>query len=236
MIAEGKVSHADIPDTPDVESERRQMFFGNAIGLPSFYVRKDTGNRLLQSILKKSKNVKPSGRYQNYLKVRNSDYKLALTQLLLDESAEMVDMLGLRRTMDDLTARLRDDGMTASDKLTRGILDSIGAREPMSVKAAEFNSAAERYYRTGLCAKHMREAFTFMEEDYSSARTLKEGEKTILKWILGANDAADFLKQIRDDVINDSVTEDELCKLISLVILSIHHDIAEAGKVLAEGW
>jgi hypothetical protein len=234
MIAEGKVLHADIPDTPDVESERRQMFFGDAIGLPSFYVRKDTGNRLLLNILKKAKNVRPSGRYQNYLKVRSSDYRFALARFLTDEAGEMVDMLGLRATMGDLMARLRDDNVTASGKLTRGILGSIGARDRMAVSAAEFNSAAERYYRSDLCAKHMREAFTFMEKDYSSVRTLKEGEKTILKWILGSKDAADFLNEIRDDVINDGVSEDDLGKLISLVVLSIHHDIAEAGRVLAE--
>jgi hypothetical protein len=230
LIAEGKVTHADIPDTPDVESERRQMFFGDAIGIRSFYVWKDTGNRLLLNILKKAKNVRPSGRYQNCLKVRNSDYRLALANYLLDEGGEMVDMLGMRETMDDLMARLRDDGLTASGKLTGGILGSIGAGDPMSVSAAEFNSAAERYYRTELCAKHMDEAFTFLEEDFSPARALKEGEKTILKWILGTKDAADFLKEIRSGVINDGVTEDVLGKLISLVILSIHHDTIEAGK------
>jgi hypothetical protein len=230
LIAEGKVTHADIPDTPDVESERRQMFFGDAIGIRSFYVWKDTGNRLLLNILKKAKNVRPSGRYQNCLKVRNSDYRLALANYLLDEGGEMVDMLGMRETMNDLMARLRDDGLTASGKLTGGILGSIGAGDPMSVSAAEFNSAAERYYRTELCAKHMDEAFTFLEEDFSPARALKEGEKTILKWILGTKDAADFLKEIRSGVINDGVTEDVLGKLISLVILSIHHDTIEAGK------
>lgn len=232
MIAEGKVSHGDIPDTPDVESERRQMFFGGAIGLPSFYVRKDTGNRLLLDILKKAKTVRPSGRYQNRLKVRNSDYRLALAKFLMDEAGDLVDMLGLRPTMDDLMARLRDDGLTASGKLTGGILKSIGARDPMALNAAEFNGSAERYYRSGLCAGHMREAFTFLEEDFSPLRSLKDGEKTILKWILGTKDAAFFLKEIRDEVISDSATEADIGKLISLVVLSIHNDIIEAGKEL----
>lgn len=230
LIAEGKVTHADIPDTPDVESERRQMFFGDAIGLRSFYVRKDTGNRLLLNILKQARSVRPSGRYQNCLKVGNSDYRLALADFLADEGGELADMLGVRETLDDLMARLRDDGLTASGKLTRGILDSIGAKRPMSVNAGEFNCAAERYYRTELCARHMDEAFSFLEEDFSPCRVLKEGEKTILKWILGTKDAAGFLTEIRSDVINDSVSEEVLGKLISLVILSIHHDIVEAGR------
>ena len=233
LIAEGKVSHADIPDTPDVESERRQMFFGDAIGLPSFYVRKDSGNRLLMNILKRTKNVKPSGRYQNYLKVRNSDFRFALARFLMDEGGEIVDMLGLHATMDDLVTRLRDDTTTASGKLTRGILGCIGEKNPMSANAAEFNSAAEHYYRTDLCAKHMQEAFTFLEEDFSSIREMKEGEKTILKWILGTKDAVDFLKDIRNDVIKDIATEDEIGKLISLLVLSIHNDITEACRELS---
>ncbi len=36
-IVTGQLTHADIPDHPVVESERRQIFFGAAVGIPTFY-------------------------------------------------------------------------------------------------------------------------------------------------------------------------------------------------------
>jgi len=41
-IMKGDVNHVHIPDDPSIESERRQIFFGAAIGLPTFFVKKDT--------------------------------------------------------------------------------------------------------------------------------------------------------------------------------------------------
>lgn len=112
LVAEGAVSHDDIPDTPHAESERRQMFFGEAIGLSSFYVRKDTKNNFLLKILKSAKNARPSSRYPNYLKVKNIDYRLALVKTLEEGAGELLEMLGLRGTMDDLFARLQDEKLT----------------------------------------------------------------------------------------------------------------------------
>jgi hypothetical protein len=44
---EGNLTHADIPDDPCTESERRQIFFATAIGLPTVFIRADTGNLLM---------------------------------------------------------------------------------------------------------------------------------------------------------------------------------------------
>ncbi|HCY85638.1 MAG TPA: hypothetical protein DHV36_10935, partial [Desulfobacteraceae bacterium] len=41
------VDHGMIPDTPAIESERRQVFFCTAIGIPTFYVSSRTRNRFL---------------------------------------------------------------------------------------------------------------------------------------------------------------------------------------------
>lgn len=229
MIAEGKVSHHDIPDTPPAESERRQMFFGDAIGLSSFYVRKDTGNHFLLRILKNVGSVRPSARYPYFVKVKSADYRRALLRTLEKESGELIEMLGARATLDDLRARIDDPARTASGKLTQGILGNLNAKTPLSVPAAEFNAAAERYYRTDLCAQHMVEAFSFLEEDFQQAPEWKEGEKTIVKTVLGGNDAVAFLAACREEVLADTVSRDVLETLISLVILSIHHDTVGAG-------
>jgi hypothetical protein len=229
MIAEGAVRHEDIPDTPHCESERRQVFFGEAIGLASFYVRKNTKNRFLQRILKKTSSARPSSRYPDYQKVRSSDYRRALLQTLREESGKLVEMLGCENTLRDLQARLEDPSCTATGKLTRGILDNLGAGKPLTVKADEFNAAAEKYYRTDLCHAHMHEAFSFLEEDFASASGWKEGEKTVLAMELGGNDPLSFLRECRQEVISDRASPEVLTRLIGLVILSIHHDTVEAG-------
>jgi len=229
MIAEGRVSHDDIPDTPHTESERRQVFFGDAIGLPSFYVRKHTQNRFLQRILRKTSSAKASSRYPEYQKVNSSDYRRALVMTLQEESGELVEMLGCEETLRDLQARVDDHRCTVSGKLTRGILDNLGARKPLAVKADEFNAAAEQYYRTELCRSHMQEAFSFLEEDFASASGWKEGEKTVLTMELGGNDPVSFLRECRHEIVSDSASPEVLTTLIGMVILSIHHDTIEAG-------
>jgi hypothetical protein len=42
LIAQGKITHKDIPDSVDVESERRQIFFGAALNLPTFYMKQNS--------------------------------------------------------------------------------------------------------------------------------------------------------------------------------------------------
>ena len=59
------IDHRYIPDTPSLESERRQVFFGTAIGIPTFFVRKDTTNLFLQKILRKTRSVRSSQGMKN---------------------------------------------------------------------------------------------------------------------------------------------------------------------------
>ncbi|MFH2059835.1 MAG: hypothetical protein ABIJ59_13155, partial [Pseudomonadota bacterium] len=69
-ILTGKVDHAMIPDTPDVESERRQIFFGSAINLPTFYVKTGTKNFFLKKIVSKISKTRMSRRYPGYTRVK----------------------------------------------------------------------------------------------------------------------------------------------------------------------
>ena len=48
MALRGDITHQQIPDDPNSESERRQPFFFSAAGLPAFYVQKDSRNGLLR--------------------------------------------------------------------------------------------------------------------------------------------------------------------------------------------
>ncbi len=229
LIAQGSVSHGDIPDTPHGESERRQIIFGDAIGLRSFYVRKEGGNRFMARILSRVTTVRSSNRYPQYLKVKSRDYRLALLQMLDDEAGDLVEMLGARDVLEDLRIRLWNPERTAAGRLTGGILQELGARQPLAVPAAEFNSAAERYYRTGLSARHMAEAFSFLEEDLTVAGSWREGERSVLQAFMEGRDAAGFVRDCRADVLLDRAPEEVLRTLIGLLILSVHQDTVAAG-------
>ena len=74
LVLLGKVSHRHIPDDPFVESERRQIFFGSAIGIPTFYVRTDMPNLFMKRILDYTHGLRQSRRYPGYMRVYNQEY------------------------------------------------------------------------------------------------------------------------------------------------------------------
>ena len=49
-IVSGELTHHNIPDDPSIESERRQIIFCAALGIPTFYVRSDTKNLFMNRI------------------------------------------------------------------------------------------------------------------------------------------------------------------------------------------
>jgi len=58
-VMSGHVTHSIIPDSPYVESERRQIVFGTAAGISSFFVRADTPNLFLRAMIEKTSGVAP---------------------------------------------------------------------------------------------------------------------------------------------------------------------------------
>ncbi|MGC8659297.1 MAG: hypothetical protein ACP5U1_09505, partial [Desulfomonilaceae bacterium] len=91
LVLSGKVSHHDIPDDPFIESERRQVFFGSAIGIPTFYVRKGTPNIFLRRILDQTRGLRHSHRYPGYLRVYNHEYLLGLVRFIRAQAYDLVD-------------------------------------------------------------------------------------------------------------------------------------------------
>jgi len=233
--ARGKYAHADIPDNPFVESERRQIFFGAAIGIPTFFVRRDTTNQLMRAILSRTKRTRASRRYSGYLRVHNDDYRLALLRTLLEDGADLIEMFGLRETIADLKARLDDPAnRSAAGKLTRGILEDTGLRSPMRMKAEEFNLQAERYYRDALRRRHTAEAFEFLIDDLRALEKRSAqadgAVRKALRDCLKGRGAAEMAERLRSRVVADEATEDELRSLINLTLLSVHLDLKASEK------
>ncbi len=226
-IANGKIGHGHIPDEPFVESERRQIIFGSAIGLPTFFVHGQTGNAFMKSILARTKRVRTSRRYSGYLRVYHYEYRLALLDLIRTDGADLIEMLDLNDTICDLEDRISDSShFTASSKLTRGILQTVNARSPMDLPAESFNKAAEKYYRTTLRRIHLAESMNILRQELKHIeRHLDALDQTLrrdLQKVLQNVDTMTFFDRIQSDVLEDQVDPETLEKLACLLFVYVY--------------
>jgi hypothetical protein len=156
-LAHGELTHAHIPDDPETESERRQLFFAAAVGLPVAYVRRTTRNRFLLKVLAYTRRTRPSKRHSQYYKVYLDDYRQALAQLLAEDGAPLLDAEA-GAALADLRLRLaQPQERGAAGGITRGVLDALGEKTPMDADAGAFNRAAEGYYRDTLRTRQLAE-------------------------------------------------------------------------------
>lgn len=227
-MAQG-MEHYRIPDDPSLESERRQIFFGAAIGLPTFFVRRDSANSFLNGIVSATAGVRPSKRYPGYLRVPLDAYRLALIALLRQDAADLIEQMGLQATLDDLEQRIRKpDLYSASGRLTGGILRELGGGSGLGTDAREFNLAAEQYYRTTLRREQMTEACDLLVEQCSrleqQADRLDQEQRRALQMVLQGQDARQFLGTVRQDLLQERADIPTLQRTINLLLVKLHHD------------
>jgi hypothetical protein len=236
-------THAHIPDTSSVESERRQIFFGSAIGIPTFFIRKNSSNAFLNKILNKTNAVRSSHRYPGYLRVQNHEYCKALVRIIREDAADLIELHDLHATLNDLEERLAEpERRTAAGRLTAGILDEVNARDPMSLKSREFNIGAERYYRGTLRRQHMEEAFRFLEDEArrldQESSGLDDELRKALRFTLQGQGAARFLASIKDDVLLEQADITGLQRLMNLILLTVSNNeqqIAQESNAIRGG-
>ena len=239
-IAEGKVTHAHIPDSPFLESERRQVIFHAAIGVPTFFVRVDTQNQFLKMILQHTAKVRMSRRYPGYLRVYNLEYRRALWEMLTRDGLDLIAMLELEDTMLDLKSRLdRPEALSAAARLTKGIVNHAGTRSPLSMGADEFNLAAERFYREKLKRKHIGEAMSFLEHDVRRLeRDVEKGEpvREALHSISKGSDPLEYLRPMRPRVEDETLSSEELRDLIYLTLVTVFADRKFYEAMIRRPW
>lgn len=164
-VLSGYIRHGDIPDMPFVESERRQAVFGAAIGVPTFFVRKDTPNRLIRKIISVTKKTRMSARYPGFIRVPATEYMKALLATIWKDAPDLIERFNMTETMKDLSGRIEDPFMcSCASRLKNGILQFAGVISPFDLTAEEFNLTAERYYRDVLRLRHIDEALIVMEK------------------------------------------------------------------------
>lgn len=234
----GRLSHALIPDGPELESERRQIFFGAAVGVPTFFVRADTPNLYLKTIVERCRRVRPSRRYPGYLRVYNLEYRRALLGMLREEAADLSEALDATETLRDLADRLEDwPRRSAAGRLARGVLEELGARDPLAVPAEEFNLAAERYYRTTLLREHMGEALDLAVADVRALEHAPElafsQRRRSLEHAAGGRGAAELVAALRPRVLERAAGQQELGSLINLLLITIQAETEASSLALA---
>ncbi len=222
-VITGRVCHADIPDLPSIESERRQIFFAAAIGLPTFFVKADTGNRYLKKILGHVKNQRNSRRYKGYIRVQINEYRMALLQILQKDGQGRIETPGFAETIKDLRSRLAGGGTTAFDKLIAGALAAKAGKRPLSIPAADFNAATEHYYRTGLKRLHTQEGLSVLAADCQRLERLGDPH---LRQVMGGRNrsAAAFIGDTARSFLAETAPPGDLQHLLRIGLAVIHHE------------
>lgn len=224
-VVEGRVQHHDIPDQPSIESERRQIFFGRAIGLPTFFVRADSANRFLRKILTGVTRQRHSKRYKGYLRIDHDDYSLSLLRLLARDGADLIERHGLGPRLQSLEARLRGEEPSALAKIVSGISGHLPKKAlPLDVPAEEYNGAMERYYRTTLRSAHLGEALQLVVEDCAR---MESAANPLLAEVMATTgeetSASHFLQRHREEILAETAGPELLQKLLRITLAIIHH-------------
>jgi hypothetical protein len=227
LALKGIIRHEHIPDDPCHESERRQIFFGLATGIPTFFIHGTSGNRLLSDIVTGTWGARYSRRYPGYKRVHNNSFRMALLDFIEDQGKDLIEMFGAQDTLNDLRMRLdKPEIHSAEGKLTRGVMDTCSAKNPLDVEANEFNLAAETYYRTTLKKSYLKEALEFFKEDVRSLHKRAANGCALcaqgIRQILGGVCVDDFISETGEDMINETLSLDHAIKWIDLTLLSLY--------------
>jgi hypothetical protein len=231
-VLAGTVRHADIPDDPCTESERRQIFFATAIGVPTVFIRADSRNTLLRRILALADRQRPSRRYRGYLRIEVTAYHRACLALLRQECA--MDGQEAVSLLDRVDAMLEGTEPTAAARLTGDILTTLGREtDPMRVGTQAFNRAAEAYYRTDLCHRHLHDGVeTLIADGVRLEGCTDQAVGALKERLLGSVPAPLFIREAGHRVVNGSASAREIHLLILLALLTVHLE-QQLGPVTA---
>lgn len=230
LIGDGRITHAHIPDRPQVESERRQLFFAAAMGVERVYVKTDTANQLLREVLGLARGVRPSKRYPGYLKLDLAAYRLALVGMLERQAAPLVEALGSGPMLADLRDRLAGSGRrgrpaspAASDRLLDAILAQAGESDPLRLDATSFNGAAEELYRGPLRRQHLDEALADLETELVALEAQGGPRCAAVRAgfgeLLAGASAAGLVASLRPALLAERLRPREARRLLQLLLL-----------------
>lgn len=223
-IARGDVSHADIPDTPQAESERRQVFFGAAAGIPTFYVRRDSEDLFMQRLLARTARTRPSRRYPGAIRVKVDAYREALLRIIREDADDMIVDMKAGPVLDELESRLVSrTPSAAANRLTGAVLARLNRRAAHTCSGDMFNGAAERYYREDLRRQEMERALSVLEEDCAELDERDDGDETkqVCAALFSESSPVAALAGMKTNLPDETLDGPALAKMIHLLLLVI---------------
>lgn len=225
ILNEG-IDHDAIPDSPHLESERRQIFFDSAIGLPTFFIKKETKNKFLKRILNYTARTRNSHRYPGYIRVHTREYCLGLMRMIEHDGADLIRNLHMDHEVFGLYERLcRPKHESAAAKLTQPILKQLHKKHPIQAPKERFNLAAEAYYRTTLREAHFHEGLAVAKRQL---RQLQGQQDAPELWRaiqqLASKDPQDQFETLAQKARHETASADELQQLIlqTLCLINYH--------------
>ena len=225
LALSGKVSHRDIPDIPVVESERRQIFFASAIGIPTVYIHNETGNIFLRRIIADARSQRASRRYKKYIRITVDEYRQALVRFLQREGAAMIEPLRVETALAELSRRLAEPGTTAWHTLVGLACKELGTRRDAAhIPADTFNQATEKCYRTTLRTAQLQEGLNVLLEDCAHLERHPEplfGE--VMRRIAPTLSARRYLENHSHEVISEDASATTLRNITLIALAAIHH-------------
>jgi hypothetical protein len=233
MALQQDVAHEDIPDDPTSESERRQPFFFAAAGVPAFYVRHDSRNRFLLTILRNCKKTRGSRRHPGYLRVSIRDYRRALLLYVRQNARDLVEAMGMDQVLDDIAGRCEDDKQSAAHRLLLAITGGSGD-DPMRTDGGDFNRQAEEFYREGLRRENLREAWNHLRQDLAELERSDCSElRGCLRHGVRLQDPARVLREAEPRLLQEDLSQHEISALLNLIVLLTMQDRRSAAQVHA---
>lgn len=223
LAIQSDVTHADIPDDPTSESERRQPFFFSAAGVPAFYLHRNTRNSFLKTLARGCKTMRPSRRHPNYVRVPIGEYRQRALEHMQQSAPDLVEALQMQDTLSDLAERLRDPALQASHRLVQGAVGDNS--DPMRVGARDFNHATEEFYRHSLRRQNLREGLADLRRGVEELQRATCDEVRIgLRHGVRVQDLSRFLDGVSERVCSEALEEHEIVTLLNLLLLLSAND------------
>ncbi len=223
LAMHGDVTHADIPDDPTSESERRQPLFFGAAGVPALYLHRNSRNSFLKTLVRKCETMRPSRRHPKYIRVPIHEYRRRALDYVRESAPDLVEALQMQETVKDSAERLRDADLQASHQLVRGAMGENS--DPMRVGAREFNHATEEFYRHRLRQEHLQEALAHLRQDAEELqRSNRETVRIGFRHGVRVQDVQRFLDDICDRISPETLVQHEIVTLLNLLILLSAND------------
>lgn len=222
-VLDGRVTHGDIPDNPHSESERRQIFFAAAIGIPTVYIDSNTDNRFLARIVSHIDHRRNSRRYKGYIRIHIKQYQLALIRMVKTDAAGILEVSKLKETLIGLENQIINPELSAASRLSEGIMRTSGGRRtPLAIPASSFNQASESYYRNELRHRHLQEGLSTMIEDCRNPAIADSPYIRDLCTTLEITSPADiFLEKHRKELMEETLPAKPLRQMVMLSIAVI---------------